>query len=270
MTHMIFSGICNHCGEIKNISLNYHLRVYPNGKESNSLGKLQLYLALVSMPSILDNIQLLYQIYCPQLAVYWTSVAHHDHGDTEYIHLQSMSNNISLNDVQLLHGLDKKLDELIFMCTIDLVQVQVSGRNIGSGFGSNRHSRGGRYNPTYYFNAKQYIDNQLNVSPSPVINNGKTKESFRIKWNVDKGIINHLKQTKPDSNNTIISDIYYNMWSLKLDHRKVDRVITTNNNWSYSAFGSGSDSNNKNLYSVIIIIIIIIIIIAGAGQRHQV
>ena len=172
------------------------------------------------MPSVLSNIKLLYQVYCPQLNVFWSDVVSRDRDDSGHIRMTCVGDEISLNNIQLLHSLDNKLNELTFLCTIDLVQVKLSGRNHG-GWTS---STGYRLNPAYLFDVHKYIDRPVNqpINSMNAANDSKpsnAKQSFRIKWQINEGILKELKQATLYKNNSIISDIYYNMWSLKLNHR---------------------------------------------------
>ena len=205
--------ICPFCGEVKNISFKYHLRIYPNGSHIAELGTIKICIALISIPSILRRFSFLYHIYCPQLDVYWTSCVNMSGNNSLHlINAQCLIPDASLKQFDL--------KSLTFSTTIDIIKVEVNNhqRNIEAG---------SRINPTYYINPKRF----LNASLSDSTKNTKNKKGFIIKWDINQNMMNNLKAQPMGTRKTIISDLYYNM-EPEITASKIQFFYNNNDNFS--------------------------------------
>ncbi len=71
----------------------------------DSLGHIELELILVSLPSILESVSFIYQVYCDELSLYWSSQLEFNNDETRHCLSESINGSSSislLNDLQIL------------------------------------------------------------------------------------------------------------------------------------------------------------------------
>eukprot|EP01084_Bolivina_argentea_P011434 21369_1 len=120
---------------LNNSSFKFYFKLHPNGTYGN-IGKCQIYIVLVSMPSLMDEIHFLYQLFCPELNIYWYSSKHKYRNDTILSLTNDTNSSISLTLLQSLH-----LKSLTFYCSFDITKIYINSEY--------------KYNLPYYYDLKQ-------------------------------------------------------------------------------------------------------------------
>eukprot|EP01084_Bolivina_argentea_P026116 48508_1 len=176
---------CTSCKDINHILLKYYLKLVPKSTHHNN--NLSLQIILVSLPSIIRSLSLFYHIYCPELKLYWTRQVMNMRNKLTIVCKNHWQSSVSIDDAFAM----RSINSLTFLCNFDIISVTLSNKTSV------------KYNPTYYFDANKYLSSDV-------------KNYFNIKWFVNINIINRLQQSRLD-NKCMISDIYYNMWSLSIN-----------------------------------------------------